>query len=89
MIKYLNKYFKDKELEVNAGKSKIMVFSKGKSRTKGEWKWKDKEIEEVTEFKYLGYTFKCNNKEDAQKQDLRKRAVGAMVQIKSTGERKC
>ena len=30
MIKYLNKYFKDKELEVNAETSKIMVFSKGK-----------------------------------------------------------
>ena len=42
MMKYLNKYFKDKELELNAEKSKIMVSSKGKSRKKGEWKWKDK-----------------------------------------------
>ena len=58
LIKYLNKYFQDKELEVNAEKSKIMVFCKGKSRMKGEWKWKGKEIEEVIEFKYLGYTFK-------------------------------
>ena len=46
-----------------------MVFSKGKSRKKGEWKWKDQEIEEVVEFKYLGYTFKYN-KNDAHIQDL-------------------
>ena len=38
MIKYLNKYFKDQELEVNAEKSKIVVFSKGKSRKKEKWK---------------------------------------------------
>ena len=31
MIKYLNRYFKDRELEVNAEKSKIMVFSKRKA----------------------------------------------------------
>ena len=43
MIKYLNKYFKDKELEVNAEKSEIIVFSKRKSRKKEEWKWKGKE----------------------------------------------
>ena len=72
MIKYMNKYFKDEELGVNAEKSKIMVFSKGKSRKKGEWKCKDKETEGVTEFKYLGYMFKYN-KDDAHIQDLRKK----------------
>ena len=72
MIKYLNKHFKDKELEVNAEKSKIMVFSKGKRKKKGEGKWKDKEIEEVTEFKYLGYTFKYH-KDDAHIHDLREK----------------
>ena len=87
MMKYLNKYFNDKELGVNAEKTRIMIFSKGKSRKKGEWKWKDQEIEEVTEFKYLGYTFKYN-KDDAHIQDIRKRATAAMVQIWSIGERK-
>ena len=88
MIKYLNKYFKDKEREVNSEKTKTMVFSKGKSRKKGEWKWKDQEIERVREFKYLGYTFKYNNKNDAHIQDLRKRATAAMVQIWNIGEGK-
>ena len=46
IIKYLNKYFEDKELEVNAETSKIMVSSKRKSRKEGEWKWKNKKIEE-------------------------------------------
>ena len=58
----------------------MMVFSKGKSKKKGEWKWKDQEIEEVTEFKYLGYTFKYT-KDDVHIQDIRKRATAAMVQI--------
>ena len=87
MIKYLNKYFKQKDLELNAEKLNIMVFSKGKSRKNGEWKWKDEEIE-VIEFKYVGYTFKFNNKDDAHIQDLRKRATAAMVQIWSIGKRK-
>ena len=42
----------------------------------------------MTEFKYLGYTFKYNNKDDAHIQDIRKRATAAMVQIWSIGERK-
>ena len=88
MIKYLNKYFKDKEMEVNAEKSKIMVLGKRKIRKKGEWKCKDYEIEEVREFKYLGCTFKYNKKNDAHIQDLRKRAAAATVQIRSIRERK-
>ena len=64
-----------------------MAFSKGKCRKKGEWKCKDQEIEEVTEFKYLGYMFKYN-KDEAHIQDIRKRAIAAMVQIWSIRKRK-
>jgi len=88
VTKYLEKYFKRKELEVNAEKSKMMVCSKGMSRTKREWKWKDQDIEEVSEFKYLGYTFNYNNKDDAHIREVRKRGMAAMVQIWGIGERK-
>ena len=41
---------------------------------------KDQEIEELAEFKSLGYTFKYNNKDDAHMHDLINTATAAMVQ---------
>ena len=40
------------------------------------------------ELKYLGYTFKYINKDDAHIQDSSKRATAAMMQIWSQGDRK-
>lgn len=56
MIERLEGYLDKKKLEVNVSKTKIMRFRKGgKSISKREWRWKEKVIEEVKEFKYLGY----------------------------------
>ncbi len=51
-------------IEVNLGKTKVMVVQKnkkksiGKSRKKNVWKLGDKEIEECNLYKYLGVTIK-------------------------------
>ena len=51
-----------KNLKLNSKKSKVVVLRKGSKRGKREeWKWNDESIEEVEEFKYLGYLFSRNN----------------------------
>ena len=54
MIRRLERYFEVKKLQVNVGKTKIMRFRKGLGRyMEVDWRWRG--IEEVKEFKYLGY----------------------------------
>lgn len=88
MLKSLEKYLEGKRLTLNAGKSKILVFCKKERSKERKWKWKNEELEEVGEFKYLGFTFKKNNKDDAHIKDVVKRAAAAMGQIWGIGERK-
>lgn len=57
----LKKYLKRKNLKLNTDKTKIMRFRKGGGRQgKREWRWTGKKIEEVKEYKYLGYVMQRN-----------------------------
>lgn len=59
MMKKFKRYIDKKGLTLSAGKSKVMIFEKGRGRTKRrEWKWGEEEIEEVKEMNYLGYIIK-------------------------------
>jgi hypothetical protein len=55
MMKSLGKYVRKKKPEVNVEKTKMMVFHKRKSE-ENDWNWDGRKIEQVNEFKYLGYT---------------------------------
>lgn len=56
MLRSLEKYLNGKKLQLNVEESKVMIFKKGGRKEKGkEWWWKGKRLEEVKEFKYLGY----------------------------------
>lgn len=58
MLKTAEKYLEEKEMTLNVGKSKVLVFSKrDRGREERKWKWKEESKEEVEEFKYLEYTF--------------------------------
>ena len=62
MMKTTNKYLTRRNLKLNSEKSKVFVFRKTSRRgRREEWKWNDESVEEVEEFKYLGYLFSCNN----------------------------
>jgi hypothetical protein len=51
MVKNLEKYVKKKKLQ-------MMVFNKRKRKSEeNECKWDGREIQRLSEFKYLGYTF--------------------------------
>lgn len=52
-----------KKLEINTEKMKIIRKRNGRERKK-EWRWKGKKIEEVKEFRYLGYVLQKNGKQE-------------------------
>ncbi|XP_043264091.1 uncharacterized protein LOC122404226 [Colletes gigas] len=89
MIRRLEGYLEKKRLEINVGKTKVVRFRKGGGRErKMEWRWKGKRIEEVKEFRYLGYVFKRNGGQEAQIRDRVKKAGVAMRQVWGIGKRK-
>lgn len=85
----LDGYLRRKGLTLNASKSKIMRFRKGGGRVrKVSWWWEGKVIEEIKEFKYLGYVFQRNGRQEAQVRDrIKKRAV-IMGQVWGIGKRR-
>jgi len=80
---------KERKLELNVDKSKVLVFSKGGKGKKMKWRWGGKEIEEVQNFKYLGFTFnrKRNYKEHIA--ELARKGRIAVKKIWGLGERMC
>jgi hypothetical protein len=50
MKEMMKRYVRKKKLEVNTEKTKMIVFNKRKRKSEG------RKIEQVNEFKYLGYT---------------------------------
>ena len=62
MIGALYRYSVRKQLTVNTEKSKMMVFSKGGRISKVRWKFGDTNVEEVKQFKYLGFHFQSSGK---------------------------
>lgn len=48
-------------------KSKIMMFKKGRDRnSERRWRWEAEELEEVKEFRYLGFMLSKNGSHDRQ-----------------------
>lgn len=56
MMERLKEYLEGKSLELNTERTKIMRCRRGGGRMeKRIWRWKGKRVEEIKEFKYLGY----------------------------------
>jgi len=89
MIERLEGYLERKKLVLNVDKTKVMRFRKGKGRMeKREWWWKRKRIEEVKEFRYLGYVFQKNSGQETQIRDRIKRAATVLGQVWGIGKRR-
>ncbi|XP_046145525.1 uncharacterized protein LOC123988820 [Osmia bicornis bicornis] len=85
----MKRYFERRELMLNAGKSKIIIFKKGRSQKKKEiWKWGEEELEEVKDFKYLGYHFQKNGRTEMHWRETAKKAMIVMKQTWGIGERR-
>jgi len=50
MMLTLKSFLKDRRMELNTEKSKILVFNRKDREKKGRWVWKKKEIEEIHTF---------------------------------------
>jgi len=89
MIGRLEEYMERKGLELNVGKTKVMRFKKGGGRMKKrEWSWRGKRMEEVREFRYLGYTLQRNRGQEAHIRERIKGAAAVMGEVWGTGRRK-
>ncbi|XP_053596269.1 uncharacterized protein LOC128668125 [Microplitis demolitor] len=68
MLKELEIYTEENKMEVNVKKTKILICRNGGRKKKGKkWMYKGSEVEEVKEFKYLGYHFTTRNSAGKQK----------------------
>jgi hypothetical protein len=89
MLGNMEKYMRRKKLTVNVEKSMMMVFRKGGGRRKiNEWRWEKDKIEEVKEFKYLGYVMNERNTAAAHVRELVKKANKIIGAVWGIGERK-
>ena len=89
MIERLEGYLGRKNLVLNTEKTKVMRFRKGGGRVKKrDWRWRGKKIEEVKEFKYLGYTMQRNGGQEAHIKERVKRAAVVMRQVWGIGKRR-
>jgi len=88
MMKKFRKYIQERGLELNTDKSKIMRGRKAGGRKKNiKFTWEGKDIEEVKEFNYLGYTLQKNNGDEAHIRNIRKKAMSVLGKVWSIGER--
>jgi len=85
----MERYLDGKGLELNTEKTKVMRCR----REGGRWKkirlhWKGKELEEVKEFKYLGYMVKSNGSQEAHIRDRVRKGATLLGQIWGIGKRR-
>ena len=64
MMDTLKKVLKNKNLELNTEKTKVLVFNRNRKERIDKWKWENRELEEVKTFKYLGFILKMILGED-------------------------
>lgn len=69
MLERFEGYLETKGLELNTDKSKMKCRKGGGCFKKVCWRWKGKKIEEIKEFKYLGYTLQRNGRQERQVRD--------------------
>ena len=84
MLRVLERYSDKLKLTLSVPKSKILIFKKGRGKkTKEEWKWKGETVEEVKEFKYLGFVYRP----DKHIQEVKRKAVAAIRQVWYIGKK--
>jgi len=70
-------------------KTKVLRFREGEGRLgKVSWRWKGKKLEEVKEYKYLGYTVQRNGKQDMHIRERVAKAMSVMRVVWGIGKRR-
>ena len=83
-------YFRGRDLILSAEKTKkVMIFNKGPNAKKEKWMWQGKELEEVKNFKYLGFIFNYKGNFKDHIAERKKKGIIAAKTTWGLGERKC
>lgn len=89
MMSTLKRFLRERELELNTEKTKVLVFNNKGKKDRKAWKWDNKEIEEVESFKYLGFTFNRKGNYGDHIKDLNRKGRIAAGRVWRLGERLC
>lgn len=89
MMGTLRKFLVERDLILSTEKTKVMVFGKKGREKKDVWKWEGKDMEEVKDFKYLGFIFESNGGYTKHLKELRGKGICASKKVWGLGERIC
>lgn len=81
MIDVLAEYCREWRLSLNADKTKVIEFRKGRKNTEFEWNINGVVIERVKDFKYLGLNFEDNGRWNKHVENRYKKAVGVNLKL--------
>ena len=88
MIKAVHRFAAGRELNINARKSKVMMFSSGaRSSGQGVWTVDQLTYEEVSTFRYLGVTLQRNGKYSKHRKENAALVNRRATEVWSLGER--
>ncbi|XP_076661049.1 uncharacterized protein LOC143364789, partial [Halictus rubicundus] len=89
MMRGLERYLEERKLQLNVEKSKMMRCRRGGGRWKKiTWRWKGKVLEEVAEFKYLGYVVMRDGGQRKHVEDRIRKGAAIMGQVWGMGKRR-
>ena len=88
MAAMMRKFLKDRRMILSVEKTKVLVFHRGRNCKKEKWWWEGKEIEEVKNFKYLGFTFNREGSHKDHIKELERKGSLAVRKVWGLGERK-
>ena len=87
MIGSLRKFLKERTMVLSTDKTKVMIFNRKGNSRKGTWIWGNKKLEEVDDFKYLGFTFNCRGDYKSHMEELKNNGVLAAKKVWGLRER--
>lgn len=89
MMSVFRRFLKDIKLELSADKTKMIVVNRKRKERKEKWQWGGKEIEEVQEFKYLGFVLSNKGNYKEHMKELGGKGKRAARKIWGLGEKIC
>ena len=86
MLKYLSSYCSENKLTVNCKKTKCLIFNEGGRLIREKFYLNGNELENVREYKYLGFKLTASGEIKTGLKDLKDRALKAYFSLKNRME---
>ena len=89
MMITMKKFLKNRKMILSEEKTKVLVFNRCRKNKKESWSWEGKELEEVRQFKYLGFTFNSEGNYKDHIKELQRKGIIAAKKTWGLGENRC